>query len=375
MEDYYKTLGVSSNASQEEIRKAYRRLAHKYHPDKGGSAAEFNKISEAYRVLSDKNKREQYDRYGTTFEGAQSGAGGFSGFDFSSFWRQAGQGGGDEDFDFEFGGAGPDNLGDIFDQFFGGGFRQRTSGKNARGGEDIQVDIEIGLEETLSMQDKNFSLYKYVKCSRCNASGAEPGTKIKECPTCRGVGQVQKMKRTIFGTITHYVDCPTCKGEGSSPEKPCNVCHGEGRIKQEQKINAFIPAGVDSGQILRFSGQGNAGRRGGKEGDLYVRIFVKSHPIFQRKGDDLYTVVNISFSQAVLGDKVEIPTLGTEKPAYLKIPAGTSAGNMFRISGKGVPKFSGYGRGNLYIKIQLKTPKKLTRKQKELLEKLKKEGI
>ncbi len=367
MEDYYKVLGVSSNATKEEIKKAYRKLAHQYHPDKGGDPKTFQKINEAYQVLSNEDKRAQYDRYGTTFEGAQQGGGaGFGGFDFGSFWEQAGQEGGG--FDYE-------NLGDIFEEFFGSGFARTKAKKQPRRGADIQVDIEMDLEETLQSREKTFSIYKLVKCSRCNGNGAEPGTKIKECSTCRGMGQVQQIKRTVFGTMTHYANCPSCKGEGNSPEKPCNVCKGEGRIKQEQEIKVVIPAGVDSGQMLQFRGQGNAGKKNGPPGDLYVRVFVKPHSAFQRRGDDLYTTAPMAFSQIVLGDKVKVPGLGKEKPVYLKVPAGTQPGKIFRISDKGIPKFSGYGRGNLYVKITIATPKRLTRRQKELLKKLKEEGI
>lgn len=371
MDDYYKVLGVSSNASREEIKKAYRQLAHKHHPDKGGDPKMFQKISDAYRVLSDKSKRDQYDKYGTTFEGAQAGAGGFSGFDFSSFWQQAGQ----EREGFDFGDFGAENLGDIFDQFFSSGFQKNRSSSNNKRGEDIQLDIEINLEDVIRTQARKFSVYKYVKCSRCNGNGAEPGTKIKECQTCRGEGQVQKMKRTVFGAITHYATCPNCKGEGNTPEKPCNVCRGEGRTKQEAELNFSIEAGIDSGQVLRFSGQGNAGKKGGASGDLYVRVFIKDHPVFERKGDNLYAKIDISFSQAVLGDKVKVPTLEKGKTVYLKIPAGTLSGKVFKISGYGIPKFSGYGTGDLYIKVQIATPKNVTQKQKELLEKLREQGI
>ncbi|MCD6177654.1 molecular chaperone DnaJ [bacterium] len=359
MKDYYKILGVPRNASQEEIKKAYRRLAHKYHPDKGGDEKKFKEINEAYQVLSDKEKRAQYDRFGRVFEGATPGEGGF-GFDFSEWKKKPG-------FDFEF-----EDLGDIFEEFFGGGFWPPK--KDLKRGKDIEVEIELSLAETLKDQHKEIILRKYIVCPRCQGSGAEPGTRLNECFSCRGTGQVQEIKRTFFGTVTRYVVCPECGGEGFRPEKPCNVCKGEGRIIGEEKIDVTIPAGVDSGQMIKIKGKGDAGRKKGKPGDLYLRISVRKHPIFERRGDDLYVEIPISFSQAALGDEVEVPTL-EGKTLLLKVPPGTQSGKLFRISKKGIPHFSGFGRGNLYVKLKIKTPRRLTKKQRELLEKLRQEGI
>ncbi len=360
MKDYYKILGVSKNASQDEIKKAYRKLAHKYHPDKGGDEKKFKEINEAYQVLSNKEKRAQYDKFGRTFEGASPGGGGF-GFDFSGW--QGREGG----FDFEFG-----DLSDVFEEFFGGGFSARK--KDLKRGKDIQVDIEMDLEDVLRDQQKEILLRKYIVCPRCQGTGAEPGTRLNECFSCRGTGQVQQIKKTFFGTVTRYVVCPECGGEGFRPEKPCNVCKGEGRIMGEERITMTIPAGVDSNQVLKVKGKGDAGRKKGAAGDLYLRIFIKKHPLFERRGDDLYIDIPISFSQATLGDEIEIPTLEGKK-IILKVPAGTQSGKVFRISRKGIPHFGGFGRGNLYVKLLIKTPQKLTKKQRELLEKLKKEGI
>jgi molecular chaperone DnaJ len=356
--DYYQILGVAKDASQDEIKKAYRRLAHRYHPDKGGDAERFKEINEAYQVLSDKEKRNQYDRFGRVFEG-----GGFQdqpGWDFG--FGQGFQGFG-EDFDFS-------DIGDIFGEMFGFGGRK----KDFKRGKNIEVEIELPLEATLRAQEKEISLYKQILCSRCQGSGAEPGTKINECFSCRGTGQVQQIKRTPFGSFTRYTVCPECGGEGSRPEKPCNVCRGEGRVKGEDKIKIFIPAGVDQNQVIKVEGKGEAGKRAGSPGDLYVRIFVKKHPVFKRKGDDLFLSLPISFSQAVLGDEVEITTLEGKK-ILLKIPAGTESGKVLRISGKGIPHFSGWGRGNMYVELVVKTPKRLTKKQKELLERLREEGL
>jgi len=367
-EDYYKILGLEKSASPDEIKKAYRRLAHQHHPDKGGDNKKFQKISEAYRILSDNEKRRQYDQFGPAFDN-MSGQGGFSGFsdfDFGSFWEQAQQQGSN------WSGFGFENLGDIFDEFFGG---RRARKQDIKRGEDIQMDIEIDLEETLSSQKRVFSVYKNEVCERCGGSGAEPGTRLKECQTCRGSGQVQEIRKTIFGTITHYTVCPACQGEGNAPERACNVCKGEGRIKREKDIEVAVPAGVDSGQVLKFRGEGEAGKRGGSAGDLYVRVFIRRHKIFDRKGDDLFAEIPVLFSQMALGDDVAAPVLEKGKKVFLKIPSGTEPGKVFRISGKGIPRFSGYGRGDLYVKTRVDTPKRLTRKQKELLNRLKEEGV
>ena len=362
MKDYYQILGVPRGASPEEIRKAYRKLAHKYHPDKGGDEKKFKEINEAYQVLSNEKKRAQYDKFGRVFESNfdYNQAQGFDfGFGKGNFAR--------EGFEFNF-----EDLGEMFEEFFGFGASPKK--RDLKKGKDIEIEIEIPLESTLKNQIKEVSLDKMITCPRCQGRGAEPGTPVKECFTCRGTGEVQQIKRTFFGSITRVVTCPECGGEGLKPEKPCNVCHGEGRIKGEERIRISIPAGVDSNQVIKIAGKGEAGRKGGKPGDLYVRIFVKRHPLFKRKGDDLYITRIISFSQAALGGEIEISTL-EEKNILLKVPPGTESGKVLRISGKGIPRFSGFGRGNLYVELIVKTPKKLTKKQKELLEKLRKEGL
>ena len=356
-EDYYQILGVSRDASQEEIKKAYRKLAHQYHPDKGGDEKKFKEINEAYQILSNKEKKAQYDHFGKTFE---TGAGFEPGFDFGAGFGPSA--------DFGFG-----DIGEVFEEFFGGGFDNRKK-RDLKRGRDIEIDIEIPLEAVLKSQEKKITLYKMNVCSRCNGTGAEPGTSVKECFTCRGTGQVQQIKRTIFGSVTRYVICPECNGEGTKPEKPCNVCKGEGRIKKEEEIIVYIPAGVDTNQVIKIEGKGDAGKKGGGPGDLYVRIIVKKHPLFMRRGDDLYVLAPIAFSQAALGNEIEIPTL-EGKNILLKVSAGTESGRVLRISGKGIPHFSGFGKGSMYVELEIKTPKRLTRKQKELLEKLKEEGI
>jgi len=355
--DYYQILGVQKNASSDEIKKAYYKLAHKFHPDKGGDEKKFKEINEAYQVLSNKEKRSQYDRFGRVFEGIP---GGEPGFDFQWAWGRP-----DMDFDFE-------DLGDMVEEMFGFGAPRRK--KDLKKGKDIEIEMEIPLEDTLKGREKEISLYKMVSCSRCQGSGAEPGTKIKECFSCRGTGEVQQIKKTFFGSFTRLTICPECGGEGYRPDKLCNVCKGEGRIRGEDKIKIFIPAGVDTNQVIKVEDKGEAGRRGGKPGDLYVRIFVKPHSIFKRKGDDLYISLAISFSQAALGDEIETATLEGAK-LLLRVPSGTESGKVLRISDKGTPHFSGYGRGSLYVELVVKTPKKLTKKQKELLEQLKKENL
>jgi len=360
--DYYQILGVSRSASSDDIKKAYYKLAHKHHPDKGGDENKFKEINEAYQVLSNREKKEQYDKFGKVFEGGQ----GFEpGGGFQWNWGQR------PDADSE-GGFDIGDLGEMMEEMFGFGFSGKK--KDIKKGSNIEVELEIPLEEVLKGREKEITLEKFIFCSRCQGKGAEPGTKAKECFSCRGTGQVQQIIRTPLGSFTRVSVCPECRGEGFKPEKPCNVCKGEGRIRKEEKIKIFIPAGVDINQLIKIEGKGDAGKKGGKAGDLYVRIFVKPHNLFKRKGDDLHLEVPISFSQAALGDEVEVSTLEGTK-FFLKVPEGTESGKTLRISGKGIPHFSGYGRGNFYVKLSVKTPKKLTKKQKELLERLKTEGI
>jgi molecular chaperone DnaJ len=315
-------------------------------------------------VLSDAQKRAQYDQFGRVFDQGQPG--GDQGFNWA--WGNRPQG---EEVEFDF-----NDIGDVFEEFFGGGFggARRANKKDSKKGKDIQVDIEIALERTLKDSVEKVDLYKQVVCQRCQGNGAEPGSKVKECFSCRGTGQVQQVKKTIFGSYTTLATCPECRGEGTIPEKPCNVCKGEGRIKGNETIEVHIPAGIDTNQVIRVDGKGEAGKKGAKAGNLFVRIFVKQHPVFERRGDDLFAESEISFAQAALGDEIDLKTLeGTS--ILLEVPAGTESGKVLRISGKGIPHFAGYGKGNLYVELKVKTPKKLSRKQKELIEKLKEEGM
>ncbi len=355
MKDYYTILGVAKDASKEEIKRAYHKLAHKYHPDKkSGDEAKFKEVNEAYQILSDDKKRNQYDQFGKSFDG-----GGFqqgSGFDFS-------QGG----FGFNF-----EDFGDIFEEAFG--WTSTRGFKDSRRGKDIEVSLEMELEEILVKQNKKFTINKFVFCERCRGEGAEPGTPKNECVVCRGTGRVQKIKRGFWGSYTQETLCPDCQGEGQRPDKPCNVCSGEGRIRKKEEINIAIPAGVDTNQVLKVAGKGSAGKKGGMPGDLYIKIIIKKHPSFLRKGDDLLTEVLIPYSVAVLGGKVAVKDIEGKK-LIVDIKPGTISEKVLRIVGRGITHFSGFGRGNLFLKVIINVPKNLTKEQRGLLEELKKKEL
>ncbi len=368
--DYYQTLGLSKTASADEIRKAYYNLAHQHHPDKKGDAEKFKEINEAYRVLSDAKKRAQYDQLGyVPGDGHMPGGGaGFGGFDWGSSTGQ-GQAG------FDFSGFGFEDLGDIFSDFFGAQYGgQRTSRKNPKRGSDIQIDMELPLEDIIRPVRKTISLLKYVVCSRCFGSGAEPGTSVSQCDTCKGEGFVQQVIRTPFGSIAQKVICPECEGEGTKPKNPCSVCKGQGRVKKEEKIEIEIPAGVESGQTFKMKGLGHAGKKAGQAGDLYVHVIIKPHAIFSREGSDLFIKRKIQFSIAALGGEIEAPVLGG-KSIMLKIPAGAQTHSVFKISNKGLPYLQGRGQGNMYVEIIIDTPSRLSKRQKELLEELQRQGL
>lgn len=365
-EDYYKILGVSKTATDDEIKKAYRKLAHKHHPDKsGGDEAKFKEINQAYQVLSDKSKRQQYDQFGQTFEGGRSGAGqgggqGFGGFDFSGF-DFGGQSGG-----FEFGGEGFD---DIFSNIFGGTSRGRGRGRGA----DVQVDVEITFEEVVKGVEKEINLYKRVVCGRCDGSGGEPATNKKTCPTCKGAGRVETVRRSIFGSFSQVTECPECHGEGKVYDKRCSKCGGDGRVKEERKVTIKIPAGIADGQTMSMEGHGEAGGRGASTGDLYINVHVRPHKKFKRQGNDILSMEFVPFSVATLGGKIEIETISGS--LILKIPTGTQSGEIFRVKGEGVPELHGRGVGNHLVTVVVKVPKSLSREQKRLLEELKDQGI
>lgn len=358
-QDYYKILGVEKGSTDDEIKKAYRKLAHKYHPDKaGGDEAKFKEINSAYQVLSDKQKRTQYDQFGQTFDGAGFGGGnggGFSGFDFSQF---GGQNGG---FEFNFGG---DGFGDIFSDIFGGGSGRR----NQTQGRDIQVDVEISFTEMISGVQKEIKLYKSVVCGKCKGNGGEAGSKEEICKVCNGKGKVQKAVRSILGTFMQTFTCDNCRGKGKTFSQKCSQCGGDGRYKENVVEIANIPAGIESGQTLVMERKGEAGENGAPAGDLLIRVFVQEDKRFVREGNDIFSEEKISFSQAVLGDKISVETV--EGLVSMKIPEGTQSGDVFRIRSKGVPKLRGFGRGDHLVKIIVNIPKKISREERELIEKL-----
>jgi molecular chaperone DnaJ len=363
-ENYYDILGVPKGASDDEIKKAYRKLAHKYHPDKsGGDEKKFKEINQAYQVLSDKAKREQYDRFGQTFEGGGFSAGGgsayggdFSGFDFGGFNKQG-------DFNFEFGGG---DFEDIFSSIFGGA-RGRT-GQAKRRGSDIQVDAEISFEEMVRGTEREITLRKKVACDRCKGTGGEPGTAMKTCPTCHGSGRVQKITRSILGSFSQVSTCSECEGTGQIFEKKCAKCRGRGRTEETETIKVRIPAGIEDGGVISISGAGEAGEKGTSAGDLYIAVHVRPHSKFTRRGLDILSTEYVPFSVAALGGEAAVDTM--DGKLILKIPSGTQSGETFRIKNKGVPEVRGRGNGHQLVKVIVKIPKKLSREQKRLVEEL-----
>lgn len=356
--DYYEVLGVGRDASEDEIKRAYRKLAVKYHPDKnpGSKSAEakFKEVGEAYEVLRDSKLRAQYDRFGhegVRQEFARSGAGGFSGFGglgeaFKIFEEFAGQ----------FGGGAS-----IFDDMFG-----ESAGRRGSTGTSIQYELELSLEETAYGAEKKISVARLEKCPECNGSGAKSGTGKTVCPTCHGQGQVRYQR----GFFSLAQTCSTCRGEGEVIKTPCVKCRGEGGIEKKRDITVKVPPGVDTGSRLRITGEGNVGPMGGIPGDLYVVIRVRPHEVFERHENDIYCRVPVTFTQAALGAEISVPTLNGK--VKLTVPASTQTGKTFRLRGKGIPNIHGYGRGNQYVEVVVETPTRLGKRQKELLQELSK---
>jgi molecular chaperone DnaJ len=338
--DYYEVLGVARNATQAEIKKAFRKLAREYHPDVNpDSEAEqkFKEINEAYEVLSSERKRANYDRFGRP-----EGPRGFGGF---------------EDFEDIFG------FGDIFDSFFG---ERRTTTRQPRAerGDDLRYDLQITLEEAAFGAEKEIEVPRTEICPDCKGSGARSKSDIKTCPTCRGEGSVQQVQNSVFGRFVNITTCPRCHGRGKIIVNPCPTCRGEGRVKRVRRISVKVPIGVKSGSRVRLPNEGESGRLGGSPGDLYVFFYIEPHPIFERQGDDIICEVGITFPQAALGDKIKVPTLRGEET--INIPAGTQTGDVFALKGKGIPHLQQYGSGDEYVKVRVITPTKLSQREREL---------
>ena len=350
--DFYEVLGVQRSATDDEIKKAYRKLAKKYHPDLNpdDSSAEqkFKEVSEAYEILSDKDKRSRYDQFGHAGVDPNFGAGG-------------GAGG--------FGGFGGFDMGDIFGDIFGGGFGGFGGRSNARRGpqrgSNVSTEVTITFEEAAFGCEKEINLYRIETCPDCSGSGAKAGTEVTTCSVCGGRGQVTTTQRTILGNMQTVTTCSACGGKGKVAKEPCSKCAGKGRVKKNRKIKVKIPAGIDNGQTISLSGQGNAGEQGAPNGDLYVSVYVKPSSMFERNGYDVSYKMDISFAEAALGATVEVPTL--DGKVKYEIPEGTQPGTVFRFKGKGIPYLKRSGRGDQYVMVNVVVPKKLSGKQKELL--------
>lgn len=354
--DYYEVLGVSRNATEDEIKKAYRQLAKKYHPDmnQGNKEAEakFKEVNEAYEVLSDKDKKAKYDQFGHAgvdpngFGGAGGGfGGGFGGFE---------------------GGFG--DLGDIFDMFFGGsGFGSSASKRKAgpEKGADLKYELEIDFEEAAFGVKKDIQITRNETCTDCHGSGAKAGSGIETCKACGGTGEIRYTQTTVFGRVVNVRPCEHCHGEGKIIKDPCPTCSGRGIVRKSRKIKLDIPAGVDTGSVMPLRGEGEPGAKGGPNGDLYIYLRVKPHKLFKREGTNLYCEIPISFVQAALGDEINVPTLDGD--AKYVIPEGTQTGTTFKLKGKGIPSLRSNLRGDLYFTVKVSVPKKLTEQQKEIL--------
>ena len=351
--DYYEVLGVDRSASEDEIKKAYKKMARKYHPDlnPGDKSAEekFKEVNEAYEVLSDANKKARYDQYGHAGVDPNFGAGGFGG-------------GFDGGFDFS-------DLGDIFGSFFGGGFGggRRTNPNAPQRGESIRLAVTISFEEAAFGCEKEVTVERYETCDTCHGSGCAPGTSPEVCPDCHGTGTVQQRRQTPMGVFATSSPCPKCGGKGRIIHQPCKDCRGSGMMRKRRTIQASIPAGIDNGQTISIRGQGNAGKNGGPAGDLLITITVRPHELFRREGTSVLCEAPITFTQAVLGAELEIPTI--DGKVKYTLPEGTQSGTTFRLKGKGIPSINGRGRGDQYVTVYIETPRNLNKEQREALKK------
>lgn len=348
--DYYEVLGIGKTASADEIKKAYRKAAVKFHPDKeGGDESKFKEVSEAYEVLKDSQKRQRYDQFGHAGVGGAS-SGGASGNPFEGF--------GGQNVHFDFGDGG---LGDIFGQFFGGGSARRGPER----GRDVEISLQLSFEEAVFGVDHKIELELDDECSHCHGTTVEPGYDMKTCPTCKGAGQVGRVMNTMFGQIQQNVVCETCHGRGKVPEKICTVCRGKGTQRQNRTIKLKVPAGIDDGATIRLQGHGEA-VGGGEKGDLYVHIRVKAHKRFTREGDIILSEEHIDMVEAALGTDIDVETV--DGNVRMKVPAGTQSGTDFKLSAHGVPHMRSDKRGPHIVSVIVDTPVKLTKQQKTLLE-------
>ncbi len=364
--DFYETLGVAKGASKDEIKKAFHKMAHKYHPDKkDGDEKKFKEVNEAYQTLSDEKKRAQYDAYGHTFNGAGGGNGqgfggfggqGFGGFDFSGAQGQQ----------FDFG-----DLGDIFSDFFGGGF----GGGGGRGGKprgsDISTEITIPFAESIFGSKRTIVMNKTSQCETCSGKGAKPGTELVTCDRCNGNGQVRETKRSILGSFTAVQECSKCHGAGKIPKEPCSVCKGAGVHRKEERMEVIIPAGIENGEMIRLTGMGEAVPHG-TTGDLYIKVRVEKHKTIAREGHNLSSTLSIRLSDALLGAEYKIETL--DGLTEVSIPSGATFGEILRVKGKGVPTGKN-SRGDFLVKLEIELPKKLSSKAKKIVEELRGEGV
>ena len=345
--DYYEVLRVSRDASDEDIKKSFRKLALEFHPDRNkqdGAEERFKEINEAYQVLTDSKMRARYDRYGHMGVGSNGGARGFEGFE-------------------NFGG-----FGDIFDAFFGGGVGSRTRSRTAERGADLQVSVTIDFEEAVFGTEKGFEIQRTEMCGRCGGGRGEPGSSASICSNCRGTGEVRRTHQNIFGQFVQVATCGTCRGEGKIVTQPCSNCRGSGRERRKRKLVVSVPAGIEADTQIRLNGEGEPGTYGGRPGDLYVSVRVREHPVFQREGYDILYTMPIDVAQAALGAKVTVPALDGE--TELHIPSGTQSGEVFRLKGKGVPHLGSSRRGDQRISVFVETPRLLTEDQRRLLREL-----
>lgn len=363
--DYYDILGIDKKASKDDIKKAFRKLAHKYHPDKkGGDAGKFSEASEAYTVLTDDKKRAEYDTYGRVFNeaggpgGSQGGPSGFEGFDFSGFARGA-QGGAEwQDFD----------IGDIFSEFFGGNMGTRS---RVRRGHDISIDIELSFRDSIFGAERSVLLTKTSTCDKCSGSGAEPQSGTMTCPTCNGKGSIRETRKSFLGNVSTSRVCDKCFGSGKIPKEKCTMCSGMGVKRKQEEISIKVPAGIEDGEMIRMSGAGEA-ISGGTSGDLYIKIHVISDKKYVKDGANIKTELSIKLTTALTGGEYDLETL--DGSITLKIPEGITHGEVLRVKGKGVP-MQGGKRGDMMVKVKIEFPKSLSKNAKKAIEELKKEGI